>query len=150
MEDAMRRAPQQGERRQASRRLARECPWLSDARLRHGLQLDVIDLAPGGALVEAPARLLPGSSVELRLAAPGWRWRAAARVLRCHVSALLPEQGARYRAALQFEAPLQPPAWWTEPSASVGCGALGGGSASGADRARVVTTQPTAGGVAHG
>lgn len=105
----MRRAWWRVERRESPREVAADCAWLSYARLRHGLELTVVDLAPGGALVEAPARMLPGSRVELQLAAPAWRWSGTARVLRCQVSALIPEQGARYRAALQFERPLLPP-----------------------------------------
>lgn len=100
------------ERRGARRHPGVDCGWLSQARLRHGLDLLVVDLANGGACVEAPARLLPGSSVELHLAAPGWQWSAAARVLRCQVSALLPEHGVRYRAALQFDRQFTPPAPW--------------------------------------
>lgn len=108
------RAPAREERRRCPRRPAGECAWVSHARLRHGLELLVINLGLGGACVEAPARLLPGSSVELHLGAPGWRWSASARVLRCHVSALLPERGVRYRAALQFDQPLTPPWSWAE------------------------------------
>ena len=97
------------ERRSWRRRGREDCHWLSQARLRHGLELRVLNLGPGGALVEAPARLLPGSRVELHLTAPGWGWCAGARVLRCQVAALLPEHGVRYRAALQFERPMEPP-----------------------------------------
>jgi hypothetical protein len=113
------------DRRRCRRRPAADCGWLSHARLRHGLDLRVVDLALGGACVEAPARLLPGSSVELHLAAPGWRWWAPARVLRCHVSALLPERGVRYRAALQFDRQLTPPRPWGEEDRGFdpgGCG----------------------------
>lgn len=132
------RGLQQQERRQSRRHDGGDCGWLSHARLRHGLELLVIDLANGGACVEAPARLLPGSSVELHLAAPGWRWTAAARVLRCHVSALLPERGVRYRAALQFDRQLTPPAPWDHeeggaPAAARGqeAGRWGAGGARG-------------------
>lgn len=105
-------SPGQTERRRSPRHQGLACEWLSQARLRHGLELLVVNLAREGACVEAPARLLPGSSVELHLAAPGWQWTAGARVLRCHVAALLPEHGVRYRAALQFERQLTPPARW--------------------------------------
>jgi hypothetical protein len=96
------------EQRTCPRAPGREC-GLASARLRHGLDLMIVNMAEGGALVEAAARLLPGSNVELQLAAPGWRWLAPARVLRCQVSALVPEQGVRYRAALQFDRPLRLP-----------------------------------------
>lgn len=105
----MRRPTALAERRSWRRRGRDDCRWLSQARLRHGLELRVLNLGQGGALVEAPARLLPGSRVEVHLAAPGWGWCAGARVLRCQVSALLPEQGVRYRAALEFERVMDPP-----------------------------------------
>jgi hypothetical protein len=38
----------------------------------------------------------------------GWSWRGRATVKRCHVSALVPDNGARYLAALQFDTPLGP------------------------------------------
>lgn len=103
------RRPPRDERRSSHRQPGRDCGWLALARLRPGLELIVLDLSPGGALVEVPARLLPGANVELQLTAPGWRWLGGARVLRCQVSALLPEHGVRYRAALQFDHPLTPP-----------------------------------------
>ena len=86
-----------------------DCAWIVGARLRHGFDVLVIDLCPEGALVEGTARLLPGASVELHLAAAEWTWAACARVLRCYVSAVIPERGVRYRAALQFDRRLQPP-----------------------------------------
>jgi hypothetical protein len=63
--------------------------------------VNVIDLSPGGALVEAPIRLLPGARVELVLAAKERQWMLHAEVLRCRVSGLSPE-GPRYRAGLRF------------------------------------------------
>jgi hypothetical protein len=71
--------------------------------VRPGREIGLLDLSAGGALIEAPTRLLPGTCVELQLAAPGWRWTVTARVLRCRVSALVPDQGVRYKAALMFE-----------------------------------------------
>jgi len=87
-----------GERRREPR-LA--CDWLSGARLRPGHDLEVIDLSSGGALVEAPIRLLPGSRVEIVLAAPDWHWKVLAYVVRCEVWDLS-GHGARYRAGLRF------------------------------------------------
>ena len=72
------------------------------ARLRSGQDLALLNLSPGGALVEGSFRALPGTTVELLLLAPGWRGLATARVLRCHVAALHPSRGVRYRAALAF------------------------------------------------
>lgn len=97
------------DRRGCPRRAASACPWLTSARLRTGLDVAIIDLAAGGALVEAASRLLPGSNVELHLGAPEWRWSTPARVLRCRVSALVVERGVLYRAALRFDRDLEPP-----------------------------------------
>ena len=72
------------------------------ARLRSGQDLALLNLSPGGALVEGSFRALPGTTVELQLRASGWRGLATARVLRCHVAALHPSHGVRYRAALAF------------------------------------------------
>jgi hypothetical protein len=102
--------PPRRERRAASRTSGADCAWLVAARLRHGFDVTVIDLAAGGALVEGRARLLPGASVELQLVGPDWSWVSTARVLRCRVSALL-EEGVRYRAALQFERRFKMPGW---------------------------------------
>ena len=52
--------------------------------------------------MEGSFRALPGTTVDFQLLAPGWRGLAAARVLRCHVVALHPGRGVRYRAALAF------------------------------------------------
>ncbi len=93
--------------RRESRRAPAETLELSQAKLRHGPELLLIDVGEGGALVEASARMLPGSQVELQLASEAWGWSGRARVLRCQVSALLPEQGVRYRAALGFDRPLR-------------------------------------------
>jgi hypothetical protein len=97
------------ERRASRRQTGADCAWLTGARLRHGLDVAVLDIATGGAMVEAAARLLPGALVELHLSAPGWEQCVPARVLRCHVSAVVPDDGVRYRAALGFTAPLTLP-----------------------------------------
>lgn len=96
------------DRRAGARQAGTECRWLTGARLRTGRDVNVIDLSSGGALVETTARLLPGASVELQLAAHGWRGSAQARVLRCEVCAVV-AGGIRYRAALGFEVRLHVP-----------------------------------------
>jgi hypothetical protein len=44
--------------------------------------------------------------MEMQVAISGWRWSGKGRVLRCHVSALVRGDGVRYRAALQFDPPV--------------------------------------------
>jgi hypothetical protein len=95
--------PPRTERRASRRWSFFECAWLRSARLRHGPDVTVLNLSGAGALVEARARLLPGGHVDLQLVAAGWQASAAAHVLRCQVSGVVPEHGVRYRAALQFD-----------------------------------------------
>jgi hypothetical protein len=106
MESAMKgRTRVEAERRRFPRALApRGGPAV--VRLRPGREASVIDLSSGGALVEGMTPLRPGSPVELRVTLPGWEWQGRAQVIRCHVSALPRDQKIRYRAGLQFEAPL--------------------------------------------
>jgi hypothetical protein len=75
-------------------------------RLLPGRDASLVNLSRGGALIELESRVLPGTRVEIMLSVPDWRWTGRARVLRCHVSALVREDGVRYRAALQFDAPM--------------------------------------------
>jgi hypothetical protein len=97
------------ERRGCQRHDGTECRWITSARLRPGRDVTLLNLSSRGAQVEAASRLLPGTSVELQLAALDRRWLRSAQVLRCHVSALVPEGGVRYRAALRFDEALDLP-----------------------------------------
>ena len=73
------------------------------ARLRPGRSVALVDLSCEGALVEADARLLPGTRVELQLGGPMGEVRVGAQVLRCEVIALQGGRSVRYRGALAFE-----------------------------------------------
>ena len=90
------------ERRQTPRLTTTECEWLTVVRLLPGREARVVNLSSTGALVETPARLLPGTGVSLLLGAPDWRQVIDALIVRCAVCALIPEDGARYRAGLLF------------------------------------------------
>lgn len=72
------------------------------ARVRHGYRLVVIDVSPGGALVEAGGPLRPGAHVELQLETNGRKEWCAARVVRCDVWAISASSGTTYRAGLAF------------------------------------------------
>lgn len=100
------------DRRRCRRWRPSEVAWLASARLRTGLDLEVMNLSAGGALVEGGIRLLPGSRLTLQLAGPGACIHVTARVLRCEVVSLRPV-GIRYRGAMAFESPL---ALESEPS----------------------------------
>jgi hypothetical protein len=75
-------------------------------RLPPGREALLLDLSQDGACIEATSRLVPGGRVEMHLATKGWTWRGRATVTRCRVSALVPDNGARYLAALHFDTPL--------------------------------------------
>lgn len=91
------------ERRRSPRRTKRDGLWFTAARVRPGRDVDVMDVSRGGALVETASRLLPGSRVELHLIADPHRTVIHGRVVRCHVAALEPSGGIRYRGAVAFE-----------------------------------------------
>jgi hypothetical protein len=94
------------ERRRFRRIAASACGHFPRARLRPGREACLIDLSRGGARIEATSRLLPGTPEDLQLIVATWRWTGRARILRCRVSALVPEDGVRYQAALQFDPPI--------------------------------------------
>ena len=75
---------------------------MAQGRLRPGRPAHIVDVSPGGALIETDHRLLPGTHVELQLGEPVALCRVKGRILRCHV-ALLDRERIRYRGALVFE-----------------------------------------------
>jgi hypothetical protein len=94
------------ERRLSPRWTSAEAPW-NAARVRPGLDVDVINLCEGGALVEGPARLLPGHRVVIQFGAPGQIVVMAGSVVRCEVVVLERDGGIRYRGAVRFDCPLR-------------------------------------------
>lgn len=90
------------ERRGDNRRRVRGA---AQATLRPGCEVSVIDLSPGGALVQAHRPLRPGARVHVRFIAEGRSFALAAHVLRCVVWSIAGDEGVVYRGALQFEHP---------------------------------------------
>src|SRR3954462_7966650 len=86
------------ERRQASRTR----PDGLQARGRPGHRVVVVDVSAGGALLEASRPLRPGAGVEVQFEHATHRLRIAATVVRCGVTAIDPERGPTYRAAIAF------------------------------------------------
>jgi hypothetical protein len=72
------------------------------ARVRAGHRLTVIDMSPGGALVEVERALRPGSRVDVHLETDELHGTVSARVVRCAVVAIDSHAGITYRAALAF------------------------------------------------
>ncbi len=91
----------QSERRCARRRGADE-HGIVRARIRPGHHVRLIDLSPGGALVEADRRLLPGTAVELYIEAQDRRATLRGCVLRCSVVRVRPASMC-YRGAIVFD-----------------------------------------------
>jgi hypothetical protein len=96
------------ERRASERVDLASLSGLVHLRLPPGRQAVLRNVSQEGASIEAASRLLPGGHVEVHISTGGWNWRGRAIVKRCRVSALVADHGARYLAALQFEAPLEP------------------------------------------
>jgi hypothetical protein len=93
---------EQPERRAWARISTVEHIAMANGRLRPGRTAQIIDVSPGGALVETDWRLLPGTRVELQLGDPVTVHRVKGRIVRCHV-ALLDRERVRYRGGLAFE-----------------------------------------------
>lgn len=72
------------------------------ARIRPGHQVRVVDVSAGGALLEAARPLRPGADVEVQFEREDRRVRLSATVVRCGVTAIDPERGPTYRAAIAF------------------------------------------------
>ena len=96
------------ERRRTSRWAPGSTESLSRVRLRAGRELSVINVSPWGALVEGATRLLPGTNVDVHVTAAQGRVLVRARVIRCAVWAVTPDD-VLYRGALAFAAEVELP-----------------------------------------
>ena len=86
------------------------------ATLRPGCVVALVDVSRGGALVEGPRPMRPGSRVHLQVTTSAKTFGIDAQVLRCVVWILDPIDGVRYRGALRFEHRID----WTWGDASRG------------------------------
>lgn len=75
----------------------------TQAILRPGYAVSLIDLSAGGALIEGPRPLRPGARVHLQIVTATRRHAITAHVLRCAVSSIDPRHGVQYRGALKFD-----------------------------------------------
>ena len=78
---------------------------LATGRVRPGRLARIVDVCPGGVLVETEWRLLPGSRVELQLNEPMTIYSVKGRVVRCQVVVINRER-IEYRGAVAFDQPL--------------------------------------------
>jgi hypothetical protein len=90
------------ERRRAPRRPVAVNEPLSNARLRTGGQLRILDASSWGALAETVERLLPGRHLDMHIVSAHGRVLVRSRVVRAHVAQLTADS-VRYHAALAFE-----------------------------------------------
>jgi hypothetical protein len=98
-----RRLNDHDDRRLASRVAPQQTPWQPVAILRPGQEVHVINLGPGGALIESANRMNPGTRTELQLSGAGRR-SIPGRIERCAVTGLDP---LRYQGAIVFERQLE-------------------------------------------
>jgi hypothetical protein len=91
------------ERRRECRCSASQTRWNTQAVLRPGVPITVINISGRAALVESPMRLRPGALTEMQLAGAGSRTSVRGRLERCYVAAIEP---LRYRGVLIFDEPL--------------------------------------------
>jgi hypothetical protein len=88
------------ERRQHRRLAARELPGLQSARIKFGPYVAVVDVSPGGALIETDARLTPESEAMLEIFGNGRNAIVPFRVLRSRAANL--DGSPRYLGACAF------------------------------------------------
>lgn len=92
------------DRRRQARAQPEEMGWRRLALLRPGQDVELLNLSPGGALVESPFRMTPGMPTELQLSGPSRR-AIRGRLDRCRVVGLDP---LRFEAVIIFDEPMQP------------------------------------------
>ena len=97
------------ERRRHVRRPAPDPGWLRGARLRPGSGAVLMDVSPGGTLVQTAARLRPGMKTVLQLETRDGELRAPGEVVRAWVSAIPSDRGVIYRGAVRFDRPIELP-----------------------------------------
>jgi len=90
------------DRRRARRRRTIHDHGIVSARVRPGREASLVDVSAGGALVETTYRLLPGSSIELHVAAAERRASVRGGVLRSAVVGVR-AAGMCYRSAIGFD-----------------------------------------------
>ena len=73
------------------------------ATLRPGCSVRIVDVSPGGVLVQSDRPLRPGARVHLHVVVSAHTFTITGRVLRCAVWTLHPRDGVTYRGALQFD-----------------------------------------------
>lgn len=97
------------EDRRAHRRVpGKMLEWLSAARVKYGPEVTIVDVSPGGALLQSDRPLAPGSRQALEIVGPDKSIVVPFGVLRSRLTGL-DSRGTTYRAACSFGHPLDLP-----------------------------------------
>jgi hypothetical protein len=90
------------ERRRTARRVPASDEPLSRVRFRTGREASVVNVSNWGLLVEATARLLPGTHIDVHVVTREGRVLVRSRIVRAYVFALTSDV-VQYRGALAFD-----------------------------------------------
>jgi hypothetical protein len=82
----------------------RELSTPASVRIANRPAISLVDLSPGGALIDMPFQMRPDSRVTLEFRAASEHMMLPFRMLRCYVTSL--HGGVQYQAAGEFEKPL--------------------------------------------
>jgi hypothetical protein len=104
------------DRRREPRRCGIDEHGVHRARVRPGIDVSLLDVSAGGALIETSYRLLPGGRVVLQLSCATSALSIRSAVLRCAVCHLSADSIV-YRGALIFERRLR---WRTDGTGTLG------------------------------
>jgi hypothetical protein len=111
-------AQKMAEDRRAHRRVpGKMLEWMSVARVKYGPDVTIVDVSPGGALLQSDRPLAPGSRQALEIVGPDKSIVVPFGVLRSRLTAL-DSRGTTYRAACSFGRPLDLPEF-TQPASDV-------------------------------
>ncbi|MEO7270885.1 MAG: PilZ domain-containing protein [Vicinamibacterales bacterium] len=116
---ATERARSEAQQKKENRRSHQRVPgaaldWVQVARVKYGPEVSIVDLSPGGVLVESLKPLKPGSKQALEIAGPDKTIIVPFGVLRSKITSIGPN-GAVYRAACAFNRLLDLPGLTSDP-----------------------------------
>ena len=129
------------DRRRATRRVPGTGEPIARVRLRAGRELLVRDVSSGGALVEGPSRLLPGTHVDIHVITPAGRILVRSRVVRACVSVVAAD-AVTYRGALLFERGIETHGY-AVPDASAGAAVPQGNDYPSSPSSNIATDRET-------
>jgi hypothetical protein len=112
------------DRRLAARQLVTDARHVT-GRVLPGHEAQILNISPGGALLETGCRLVPGAWIELRLATGRGRTGTRARVVSSSIVRMRSDS-LRYQSGVKFERRLEWPAPGQDDGAIEGDGGCAG------------------------